>query len=105
MYLWLRPQPAQLAYYLFIFLLFSAAIVVSVWIWHARAEHTGVGRYGFMSWILFLAWISLLTMEVAYALDGLPLLIRGIYQDTHYFLPVSESQTFGARASGQISFS
>lgn len=68
MYPRLWTHLAQHKYRLLMFLLLSAATIVSVVIWRVRAEYTGSGRYGFLIWNLFLAWIPFLIAEAAYTL-------------------------------------
>jgi uncharacterized membrane protein len=44
-------------YRLLLFFLLAGATVFSVAIWRVRVEFSGSGRYGFLTWNLFLAWI------------------------------------------------
>jgi uncharacterized membrane protein len=53
-------------YRLVMFLLLAGATIFSVAIWRVRAEYTGSGRYGFLIWNLFLAWIPFLISYFTY---------------------------------------
>lgn len=53
-------------YRLMLFALLAAASVFSVAIWRVRLEHTGVLRYRFLIWNLFLAWIPFLIAYFTY---------------------------------------
>jgi uncharacterized membrane protein len=53
-------------YRLTMFVLLASATVFSVAIWRVRAEYTGSGRYGFLIWNLFLAWIPFLISYFTY---------------------------------------
>ncbi len=53
-------------YRLTMFILLSGATIFSVTIWRVRAEYTGTGRYGFLIWNLFLAWIPFLISYFTY---------------------------------------
>lgn len=55
-------------YRLTMFALLAGASVVSVAVWHVRAEYSGSGNYGFMIWNLFLAWIPFLISYFTYTL-------------------------------------
>ena len=55
-------------YRLTLFLLLGGATIFSVLIWRVRAEYSGSGRYGFLIWNLFLAWIPFLISYFAYTL-------------------------------------
>jgi uncharacterized membrane protein len=53
-------------YRLTIFLLLGGATVFSVAIWRVRAEYSGSGRYAFLIWNLFLAWIPFIIAYITY---------------------------------------
>lgn len=55
-------------YRLTMFLLFAGATIFSVLIWRVRAEYSGSGRYGFLIWNLFLAWIPFLISYFTYTI-------------------------------------
>ena len=55
-------------YRLMMFVLLAGATVFSVAIWRVRAEFTGSGRYGFLIWNLFLAWIPFMISYFTYTL-------------------------------------
>ena len=55
-------------YRLTMFVLLAAATVFSVLIWRVRFEYSGSGRYRFLIWNLFLAWIPFLISYFAYTL-------------------------------------
>ena len=55
-------------YRLMMFLLLAGATVFSVVIWRVRAEYTGTGRYGFLIWNLFLAWIPFIISYFTYTM-------------------------------------
>jgi uncharacterized membrane protein len=55
-------------YRLMIFVLLAGATVFSVAIWRVRTEFSGTGRYGFLIWNLFLAWIPFLVAYLSYTL-------------------------------------
>ncbi len=55
-------------YRLTIFLLFGGATIFSVLIWRVRSEYSGTGRYGFLIWNLFLAWIPFMISYFTYTL-------------------------------------
>lgn len=63
-------------YRLMMFLLLSGASIFSVVIWRVRLEHTGVLRYRFLLWNLFLAWIPFL---IAYFTSTVALKRKWIY--------------------------
>ena len=68
MYHSLRSYFAHNKYRLMMFVLLAGATVFSVAVWRVRAEYTGSGRYGFLIWNLFLAWIPFLISYFAYTL-------------------------------------
>ena len=68
MYPRLQTYLAQHKYRLMMFILLSGATVFSVVIWRVRAEYTGSGRYGFLIWNLFLAWIPFIIADFTYTL-------------------------------------
>ncbi|HJS20851.1 MAG TPA: DUF1361 domain-containing protein [Anaerolineales bacterium] len=53
-------------YRLMMFFLLAGATVFSVAIWRVRSEYTGTGRYAFLIWNLFLAWIPFLISYFMY---------------------------------------
>ena len=55
-------------YRLTIFLLLSGATIFSVLVWRVRSEYSGTGRYGFLIWNLFLAWIPFIISYFTYTL-------------------------------------
>ena len=55
-------------YRLMMFFLLAGATVFSVAIWRVRAEFSGTGRYAFLIWNLFLAWIPFMIAYFTYTL-------------------------------------
>ncbi len=55
-------------YRLMMVILLAGATVFSVAIWRLRSEYTGNGRYGFLIWNLFLAWIPFLISYFTYTM-------------------------------------
>jgi uncharacterized membrane protein len=55
-------------YRLMMFVLLAGATIFSVAIWLVRSEFSGSGRYGFLIWNLFLAWIPFLISYFTYTL-------------------------------------
>jgi uncharacterized membrane protein len=55
-------------YRLMMFLLLAGATVFSVAIWRVRSEFSGSGRYGFLIWNLFLAWIPFIISYLTYTM-------------------------------------
>lgn len=55
-------------YRLMIFILLAGATIFSVAIWRLRSDFSGSGRYGFLIWNLFLAWIPFLISYFTYTL-------------------------------------
>ena len=55
-------------YRLMMFFLLAGATIFSVAIWRVRAEFSGTGRYGFLIWNLFLAWIPFIIAYFTYTL-------------------------------------
>lgn len=55
-------------YRLTMFLLLGSATIFSVAIWRVRAEYSGTGRYGFLIWNLFLAWIPFIISYFTYTI-------------------------------------
>jgi uncharacterized membrane protein len=55
-------------YRLMMFVLLASATIFSVAIWRVRVEFSGSGRYGFLVWNLFLAWIPFMISYFAYTL-------------------------------------
>ncbi|HSB01829.1 MAG TPA: DUF1361 domain-containing protein [Anaerolineales bacterium] len=55
-------------YRLMMFFLLAGATIFSVAIWRVRFEHTGIARYNFLIWNLFLAWIPFLIAYFTYTL-------------------------------------
>ena len=53
-------------YRLMMFVLLAGASIFSVVIWRVRAEFSGTGRYAFLIWNLFLAWIPFLISYFTY---------------------------------------
>ena len=76
MYLKLLNYFSHNKYRLMIFFLLGGATVFSVAIWRVRSEYSGTGRYGFLIWNLFLAWIPFL---IAYCTHAFTLHRRWIY--------------------------
>ena len=56
-------------YRLMMFLLLAGATVFCVTIWRLRLEHTGIYRYRFLLWNLFLAWIPFMISYFTYTLS------------------------------------
>ena len=50
------------------FVLLAGASIFSVVIWRVRAEFSGTGRYAFLIWNLFLAWIPFVISYFTYTL-------------------------------------
>jgi Predicted membrane protein len=55
-------------YRLMMFFLLAGATIFSVVIWRVRTEFSGTGRYGFLIWNLFLAWIPFIIAYFTYTL-------------------------------------
>src|SRR5512134_2599871 len=55
-------------YRLVMFLLLAGATIFSVAIWRIRAEYSGSGRYGFLIWNLFLAWVPFIISYFTYTI-------------------------------------
>ena len=55
-------------YRLMMFVLLAGATIFSVTIWRVRTEFSGTGRYGFLIWNLFLAWIPFMIAYFTYTL-------------------------------------
>jgi len=55
-------------YRLMMFALLAGATVFSVAIWRVRSEYTGTGRYAFLIWNLFLAWIPFIISYFTYTM-------------------------------------
>ena len=55
-------------YRLMMFFWLAGATVFSVAIWRVRAEYSGSGRYAFLIWNLFLAWIPFIISYFTYTL-------------------------------------
>ncbi|HLO30640.1 MAG TPA: DUF1361 domain-containing protein [Anaerolineales bacterium] len=55
-------------YRLMMFFLLGGATIFSVAIWRVRSDYTGTGRYGFLIWNLFLAWIPFIISYFTYTL-------------------------------------
>ncbi len=55
-------------YRLMMFFLLAGASIFSVATWRVRWEYTGSGRYGFLIWNLFLAWIPFIISYLTYTL-------------------------------------
>ena len=55
-------------YRLMMFFLLAGATIFSVAIWRVRTEFSGTGRYGFLIWNLFLAWIPFIIAYFTYTL-------------------------------------
>ncbi|HEX2993263.1 MAG TPA: DUF1361 domain-containing protein [Anaerolineales bacterium] len=55
-------------YRLMMFLLLAGATICSVAILRVRAEFTGIGRYGFLVWNLFLAWVPFMISYFTYTM-------------------------------------
>ncbi|MGB8983656.1 MAG: DUF1361 domain-containing protein [Anaerolineales bacterium] len=55
-------------YRLTMFFLLAGATIFSVVIWRVRLEYTGILRYGFLIWNLFLAWIPFLISYFTYTM-------------------------------------
>lgn len=56
-------------YRLTMFLLLGGATVFSVAIWRVREEFSGTGRYAFLIWNLFLAWIPFIISYFTYTIS------------------------------------
>ena len=69
MYERLRTYSSHNKYRLMMFGLLSSATVFSVLIWRMRFEYSGTGRYGFLIWNLFLAWIPFIISYFTYTLS------------------------------------
>ena len=50
------------------FILLAGATIFSIAIWRVRAEYSGSGRYGFLIWNLFLAWIPFMIAYFTYTI-------------------------------------
>jgi uncharacterized membrane protein len=57
-------------YRLTLFFLLGAATIFSVAIWRVRVEYSGSGRYGFLIWNLFLAWIPFMISYFTYTITS-----------------------------------
>jgi uncharacterized membrane protein len=68
MYTRLLSYFAHNKYRLMMFVLLAGATVFSVAIWRVRAELSGSGRYGFLIWNLFLAWIPFAISYITYTI-------------------------------------
>jgi uncharacterized membrane protein len=68
MYQKLLTYFAHNKYRLMMFFLLAGATVFSVAIWRVRAEFSGTGRYAFLIWNLFLAWIPFIIAYFTYTL-------------------------------------
>lgn len=68
MYQRLLTYFAHNKYRLTMFLLLGGATVFSVLIWRIRVEYSGSGRYGFLIWNLFLAWIPFIIAYFAHTI-------------------------------------
>ena len=55
-------------YRLMMFFLLAGATIFSVTIWRVRSEYSGSGRYAFLIWNLFLAWIPFIISYFTYTL-------------------------------------
>ena len=55
-------------YRLMMFILLAGATIFSVTIWRVRSEYSGSGRYAFLIWNLFLAWIPFIISYFTYTL-------------------------------------
>ena len=55
-------------YRLMMFTLLASATVFSVAIWRVRSEFSGSGRYAFLIWNLFLAWIPFIVSYFTYTM-------------------------------------
>jgi uncharacterized membrane protein len=55
-------------YRLMMFVLLAGATIFSVLIWRVRSDFSGTGRYGFLIWNLFLAWIPFIIAYFTYTL-------------------------------------
>jgi uncharacterized membrane protein len=68
MYIRLLAYFSHNKYRLMMFLLLAGASIFSVVIWRVRLEYTGILRYRFLIWNLFLAWIPFVISYVTYTL-------------------------------------
>ncbi len=68
MYQRLQSYFSHNKYRLMMFTLLGGATIFSVAIWNFRAEYTGSGRYGFLIWNLFLAWIPFMISYLTYTM-------------------------------------
>jgi uncharacterized membrane protein len=57
---------SQNKYRLMMFLLLAGATIFSVAIWRVRSDYSGSGRYRFLIWNLFLAWIPFIISYFTY---------------------------------------
>lgn len=64
---WL-PYFSHNKYPLMMFVLLAGATVLCVSIWAFRSDYSGSGRYGFLIWNLFLAWIPFIISYFTYTL-------------------------------------
>jgi len=55
-------------YRLMMFFLLAGATIFSVTIWRVRSDYSGSGRYAFLIWNLFLAWIPFIISYFTYTL-------------------------------------
>jgi uncharacterized membrane protein len=55
-------------YRLMMFFLLAGATIFSVTIWRVRSDYSGSGRYAFLVWNLFLAWIPFIISYFTYTL-------------------------------------
>jgi uncharacterized membrane protein len=68
MYPQLLAYFAHNKYRLIMFFLLASATIFSVTIWRVRSDYSGSGRYAFLIWNLFLAWIPFIISYFTYTL-------------------------------------
>jgi uncharacterized membrane protein len=68
MYQRLLAYFAHNKYRLMMFFLLAGATIFSVTIWRVRSDYSGSGRYAFLIWNLFLAWIPFIISYFTYTL-------------------------------------
>jgi uncharacterized membrane protein len=68
MYQQLLAYFAHNKYRLMMFFLLAGATIFSVAIWRVRSDYSGSGRYAFLIWNLFLAWIPFIISYFTYTL-------------------------------------
>src|SRR5690242_7297060 len=82
MYQQLRTYFSNNQYRLMMVVLLAGSTIFSVLIWRVRSDYSGMLRYRFLIWNLFLAWIPFLISYFTYSLS---LRRRWVY----LFIPVA----------------